>query len=218
MRAHSKATPSYFVALPSERIDYAALLLGVVKQTDHENWAYFGEESSALAKDFLDYGYFSRLLMAKHPETFEEIPAGYVQLRILKKTAPQLLFNDFYHHAGLEGMDLWKKTSQLTPGLPVYIDVVAVKQDYQKNNRLLKLVPEAIQDAIEEITERTKSTFDIYAVGVTDGSRKMCRMLGMTQLSEVTRNEADLTHIRTLFHSNALRYKEGLKKMIHKQR
>lgn len=204
----------YFVTSPKERINYAELLINVVNQTDSENWAYFSEALSVLAKSFLDYGYFSRVLMMRDYENDVEIPVGYVQLRILKNTAPQLLYKDFYHHAGLDSTDLWEKNNQLKAGSPIYVDVIAVKQEYQSKLNILKLVPKAIKDIIDEINNITEEPFDIFAVGVTNKGRKMCQMLRMNQLSEVIRMEDNVKHTRTLFVSDYSNFKKRLEKLI----
>lgn len=203
----------YFINSPKHCLEYVELLQNVVTQTDNENWDYFSENLSVLAKVFLDYGYFSRVIMMRDYENNIEIPVGYVQLRILKNTAPQLLYKDFYHHAGLSGSNLWEKSNQLKAGLPIYVDVIAVKKEYQHNLSILKLVPEAIQNIIEEIHEITQEMFDIYAVGVTNEGRKMCEILGMTQLSEITRTENNIKHTRTLFRSEYLDFTKRLKKI-----
>lgn len=205
----------YFINCPKQCLEYAELLQDVVSQTDNENWDYFSEDSSALAKDFLDYGYFSRVIMMRDYKNNIDIPVGYVQFRILKNTAPQLLYKDLYHHVGLSGSKLWEKANQLKAGLPIYVDVIAVKKEYQHNLSILKLIPEAIQDVIEEIHEITQGVFDIYAVGVTDEGRKMCEILEMTQLSEVTRTEDNVKHTRTLFRSEYIDFTKRLKKICN---
>ena len=213
--AHSKLNEPYFIQAPKSCINYAELLLNVVSQTDQENWDYFSEDSSALAKDFLEYGYFSRVLMVRSPETLVESPVGYVQLRVLKETAPQLLYKDLYHYAGLDGIDLWEQPKYLKAGMPIYVDVIALKQEYQHNNEILKLVPQALQDMFTEIEKITDEEFEIYAVGVTDEGRKMCQMLKMEQLSEAQRTEDNITHTRTLFKSSYFELDEYLNKMLH---
>jgi hypothetical protein len=206
----------YFVTCPKERINYAELLVDVVNKTDNENWAYFSEELSVLAKDFLDYGYFSRVLMMRDYKNNIEIPVGYVQLRVLKNTAPQLLYKDFYHQADLGSTDLWEEHNQLKAGSPIYVDVIAVKQEYQSKLSILKLVPKAIKDIIEEINKITEEPFDIYAVGVTNEGRKMCQMLGMDRLSEIVRMEGKNAHTRTLFSSEYLDFTRRLEKILSK--
>ena len=208
----------YFVTSPKKNINYAELLVDVVNQTDNENWAYFSEELSVLAKDFLDYGYFSRVLMMRDYRNNIEIPVGYVQLRILKNTAPQLLYKDFYHHVGLSSIDLWEKHNQIKAGSPIYVDVIAVKKEYQRNLSILKLVPKAIKDIIEEINNITEEPFDIYAVGVTNEGRKMCQMLGMDKISEIVRMEDDTTHTRTLFSSGYFGFVKQLEKVTRRRK
>jgi hypothetical protein len=215
---HSKNTDSYFVVSPTDRIDYAELLLDVVSQTDKENWAYFSEDTATLAKDFLYYGDFSRVLMFKDPERNSETPVGYVQVRVLKNTTPNLLYKDIYHQVGLKGCELWEENAQLKAGSPLYVDVIAVKQEFQHNRNILKLIPGAMKDIIAEIHNTTHSPFDIYGVGVTAEGRKMCRMLGMQQVSEVVRTDCQSGQARTLFRAEYHDFTTRLEKMTRGRR
>lgn len=208
----------YFIQGPNGYINYAEILFDVVNQTDHENWQYFSEESSALAKDFLDYGYFSRVLMMRDRNKNKVLPVGYVQVRVLKKTAPQLLYKDLYHQVGLKGCELWEENAQLKAGSPLYVDVIAVKQEFQQNRNILKLIPGAMKDIIAEIHNTTHSPFDIYGVGVTAEGRKMCRMLGMQQVSEVVRTDCQSGQARTLFRAEYHDFTTRLEKMTRGRR
>ncbi|USI65385.1 hypothetical protein QR692_10355 [Lactococcus petauri] len=197
---------------------YAELLLDVVSQTDKENWAYFSEDTATLAKDFLYYGDFSRVLMFKDPERNSETPVGYVQVRVLKNTTPNLLYKDIYHQVGLKGCELWEENAQLKAGSPLYVDVIAVKQEFQHNRNILKLIPGAMKDIIAEIHNTTHSPFDIYGVGVTAEGRKMCRMLGMQQVSEVVRTDCQSGQARTLFRAEYHDFITRLEKMTRGRR
>ena len=82
-------------------MNYAALMLEVVNKTDQENWDYFNEENTQIVTEFLDYGKFSRVITARENEI--ERPIAYIQLRLLKQQAPQLLYKALCHFAGLDG-------------------------------------------------------------------------------------------------------------------
>ncbi|USI66498.1 MULTISPECIES: hypothetical protein [Lactococcus] len=204
---------SYSIASPAERIDYAELLFDVTRQTDEENWEYFREEEYIQARDFLNYGYYSRVIMARAPGEKHGVPVGYIQVRILKAAAPQLLYKDFYHKAGLSSVDLWEKCEHLKEGSPVYIDVIAVKRKYQNNKAILNLIHQAMVDILRDIFLIEKSSFNIFAVGVTNKGRKMCQLLGMEKLSEVERGEGINLHTRTLFSSNINSFEKQLVKL-----
>lgn len=190
---------SYSIASPEDRIDFAELLFDIANQTDEENWDYFKENEYTHARDFLNYGYYSRVIMAKAPGEKQSVPVGYIQVRILKEAAPQLLYKDFYHKACLSSDDLWEKCDHLKEGSPVYIDVIAIKREYQNNKAILNLICQAMIDILRNIFLIEKVSFNIFAVGVTDKGRKMCQLLGMEKLSEVERGEDLNLHTRTLF-------------------
>ena len=204
---------SYWIASPEDRIDFAELLFDIASQTDEENWDYFSEEENIHARDFLNYGYYSRVIMVRLPGEEYGVPVGYIQLRILKAAAPQLLYKDFYHKAGLSSVDLWEKCDHLKEGSPVYIDVVAVKRKYQNNKVILNLIHQATVDILRDIFLKEKGSFNIFAVGVTDKGRKMCQLLGMEKLSEVERGEGLNLHTRTLFRSDINSFEKQLVKL-----
>ncbi len=208
----------YFVTTPKQSFEYVELLLDVVSQTDEENWDYFSEDLLNLTKDFLEYGYYSRVLMIRQHKDNKTIsvPVGYIQVRLLKDTAPNLLYKDLYNKAGLSGVDLWEKANHIREGNPIYIDVIAIKKKYQNNRNILKMVPEALQSIISEIKETVVQPFDIYAVGVTDEGRKMCRALKMLQISDVVRRKGEISHTRTLFKSNLGDFEKNLNKIMRK--
>lgn len=204
----------YNILSPDKALNYAELLMDVVSKTDQENWDYFSEDALVLAKDFLEYGYFSRVITVHNNETNDDIAIGYVQLRILKKTAPQLLYKDLYHTAGLSGMDLWEKSDNLKTGMPVYVDVIAIKKSYQNNLKVLTLVAKALQELFTEIGSLSASTFDIYAVGVTDAGCKMCKLMKMTPVSTKLRREGANEHVRVLYKSSVLEMAGPLLELI----
>lgn len=207
---------SYSIASPGECIDYAELLFDIARQTDEENWEYFREEEYIHARDFLNYGYYSRIIMARAPSEMHGVPVGYIQVRILKAAAPQLLYKDFYHKVGLSSVDLWEKCDHLKEGSPVYIDVIAVKRKYQNNKAILNLIHQATVDILRDIFLIEKDSFNIFAVGVTNKGRKMCQLLGMEKLSEVERGEGLNLHTRTLFRSNINTFETQLVKLSPK--
>ncbi|MGY3712045.1 hypothetical protein [Lactococcus petauri] len=209
---------SYSIASPAECIDYAELLFDVARQTDEENWEYFREEEYIHARDFLNYGYYSRIIMARAPGEKHGVPVGYIQVRILKAAAPQLLYKDFYHKVGLSSVDLWEKCDHFKEGSPVYIDVIAVKRKYQNNKAILNLIHQATVDILRDIFLIEKDSFNIFAVGVTNKGRKMCQLLGMEKLSEVERGEGLNLHTRTLFRSNINTFEKQLVKFSPKNK
>ncbi|MDG4982858.1 hypothetical protein OGZ51_01670 [Lactococcus lactis] len=205
-----------FKIVESTQINYAELMLDVVNQTDKENWDYFSEDNSQVANEFLDYGKFSRVITKN--ENGREIAVAYVQVRLLKEQAPQLLYNDFYHLAGLDGVNLWEKSKNSSRDLPVYIDVIAIKKEYQNQLDLLKLVPQALNEIVEDIDVSIQdiATGKIFAVGVTKQGRKMCNLLKMDKCSEVERIESGITHTRTLYYSERNTFKNNLESIMKK--
>lgn len=208
---------TYWLASPEERIDFAELLFDVASQTDEENWDYFREDEYTHARDFLNYGYYSRVIMAKAPGEKQSAPVGYIQVRVLKEAAPQLLYKDFYHKAGLSSVDLWEKCDRLKEGSPVYIDVIAIKKEYQNNKAILNLICQAMMDILWDMFLIEKGPYDIFAVGVTDKGRKMCHLLGMEKLSEVERGKGLNLHTRTLFRSDVNSFEKHLVKLRPKK-
>ncbi|QDK70766.1 hypothetical protein [Lactococcus protaetiae] len=207
---------SRFKIVELTQINYAELMLDVVNQTDQENWDYFSEDDGQLANEFLDYGKFSRVITKN--EYGKEIAVGYVQVRLLKEQAPQLLYKDFYHLAGLGGINLWEKSKNSSRDLPIYIDVIAIKKQYQNQLDLLKLVPQALSEIVEDIdlTIPDIAFGKVFAVGVTKQGRKMCNLLKMDKCSEVERVESGITHIRTLYCSERSTFKNNLKSITKK--
>lgn len=201
---------SRFKIIEPTKLDYAELMIEVVNQTDKENWDYFSEGNSQIANEFLDYGKFSRIITKN--ENGKEIPVGYVQLRVLKELSPQLLYKDLYHLAGLDGVNLWEKNENSSRDLPVYVDVIAIKKEYQNQLDLLRLIPQALSEIIDSIDSTIPPTASgkIYAVGVTEQGRKMCQMLKMEEISEVERVESDIIHVRTLYSSEREDFKTRL--------
>jgi hypothetical protein len=198
-------------------INYAELMLDVVNQTDQENWSYFSEDNTQLATDFLDYGAFSRVIISS--ENGNDTAVAYIQLRLLKKQSPQLLYKDLYHLAGLDGIDLWEKSKYSREDLPIYIDVIAVKKEYQNHLELVKLIPIALFGIIKEINESISGSAKgtVFAVGVTEQGRKMCQMLKMGKCSEVNRIEDGQSHVRTLYQSNRADFEAILNKLTSRK-
>ena len=207
---------SRFKIVDPTQINYAELMLDVVNQTDKENWDYFSEDNSQIANEFLEYGKFSRVITKK--ANGEEIAVAYVQIRLLKEQAPQLLYKDFYHLAGLDGVNLWEKSRNSSRDLPVYIDVIAIKKEYQNQLDLLKLVPQALNEIVEDIDVSIQDVAagKIFAVGVTKQGRKMCNLLKMNKCSEVERIESGISHTRTLYYSERNAFKNNLKSITKK--
>lgn len=159
---------------------YAELLMNVVTATDDENWSYFSDVKKDLALDFLQNGNLSRVIVRDRTigqGRFEDVqtePVAYVQCRLLKPNASHLLVNDIYSKLGLHGSDLWlQDIKNVSNDTPFYIDVVAVKKEYQNNRKILQKVIRAIDDIVSCLPEKPTKA---YAVGVTELGRKMCEM------------------------------------------
>ncbi|GAB2022846.1 hypothetical protein RyT2_19200 [Pseudolactococcus yaeyamensis] len=180
-----------------ESLDYAKFMFDVVNQTDQENWDYFSSSPNEMARDFLQYGHLSRVIVEKDAVTGEKSAAAYIQVRILKPTAATLLYEDLYHQVGLNFSDLQEATDSRNEHHSIYIDVIAIKKHYQNRLEILKLIPQALKDIFEVNDLHRVST--IFAVGVTDRGRKMCQKMGLYERSEVWRGNDDNRHKRTLF-------------------
>jgi hypothetical protein len=206
---------SFHICDPT-KLNYAELMFEVVKQTDQENWDYFSEENTQIATEFLDYGQYSRVIYKTVQG--KDIAIAYIQLRLLKQQSPQLLYKDLYHLAGLNGKDLWEKSTNSSRDLPVYVDVIAIKKEYQNQREVLKLVPEALSEILDDIDVSIQDVANgkIFAVGVTNGGRKMCNMLKMNKCSEVERVESGIPHTRTLYYSERNEFKKILKSIMKK--
>ena len=205
-----------FQIIAPTALNYAEFMLDVVNQTDQENWDYFSEDNVQLATEFLDYGAFSRVITVA--ENSKKVAVAYIQVRLLKEQSPQLLYKDLYHLAGLDGIDLWEKSKYSFKDLPIYVDVIAVKKEYQNHLELVGLIPRALLAIIEDIDDNIsdKAKGAIFAVGVTKQGRKMCQMLKMGKCSEVERTEDGHSHIRTLYQSNRADFENNLNKVVNR--
>lgn len=89
----------------------------------------------------------------------------------------------------------------------MYINVVAVKGEYQNDINVLRTLVKAVKDMLENLEELPD---EVYAVGVTDLGRKMCSII--SNQSKLSRdhhlvsvaNRTEVLHGETVSHERAL--------------
>lgn len=192
-------------------------LLEVVQQTDKENWSWFTEEDSkGLAIDFLDFGNFSKVIY------LDKNPIAFIQLYLLKPNAPTLLKNDTYKKLGLsledlKAKDYFEHSIKDFSKFHLYVNVVAVKQEYKGSIKLLFSLLEAIEQIIQENFEHKERPEYIFATGVSSAGNKMCRLAGMEELSvsecEYVFNNQHIKHKRTLYFTDTTNLLFSLNKL-----
>lgn len=223
---------------PFELVDvdgetYFDFLVDAIKKTDEENWEYFLESEKDIAKNYLSNGDLSRVIVSdvKHGQgkydwhVYKAV--AYIQLQVLKPMAPALLFKDQYHNLGIPSKSLFLNSSEIKKNTPLYINVVAAKEEYQNSTKLLRTLVRALDDILQSIPEMPS---EIYAVGVTDAGRKMCDIISneknisvnINKLSTVKRTE-DLngkliTHDRALYRYDSCYFCERIESIIGKKK
>lgn len=184
----------------------------IVKITDAENWEYYSENEREMTLSFLHNGSLSRIVDScedfgdgRASGTKHE-PVAYVQMKVLNPLAVPLLEDDRYHDLGMSSKDLFLKSSEITKDTPLYVDVVAVKEEYKNKLQLLFQLALAVKEIIDSIDVMPN---EVYAVGVTEEGRHLCKLFGgrepitTTKRSEINGEGNTCTHERALYEMNS---------------
>ncbi|MFD1901336.1 hypothetical protein GQR36_17410 [Enterococcus termitis] len=97
---------------------------------------------------------------------------------------------DYYHEVGLSSIDLrtrylGKEVNQSSNHL--YVNVVAVKREYQGGIRIVKKIAEALEDILQNNFDDNSRPEKIYAVAVSKYGENMCEFFNFKNISVATR-------------------------------
>ncbi len=200
---------------------YLDLLLDVIRTTDSENWDYFAISDKELALSFLEYASLSRVIVNREDD--HAIPLAYVALTTLRPEAPFLLKNDFYSTLSIPFESLLEPLNRITKESALYIDVISIKENYQGRPVVMKAIVEALYDIINELDINNLLPKFTYAVAVTPGGNKMCKLIatgeskdGISSVNREVVNDDKVVAIsdRTLYEFKTEELLEKLKRLI----
>lgn len=185
----------------SDREDYFEKMSEIIKKTDEQHWNFFGEEPmKELSLELMRNGELSRIVQV------DDVAAGYVDLKLLKKNAGLLLWNDLYKQAGLAMQDLTVNyaeiNSETTLESDIYINVIAMDNSYRGSMAITKYILFGLYDMLNQLLSNKSSEDEervVYAVAVTEQGNKMCKLLGMMKKTVSYRHYQGVENRRTLY-------------------